>query len=222
MFQEQVLYEVSRAQERIYTAQKMLPEGDTTYIFSRYIKTGKKLSRVRTIEALKKLGIVYADSEAAYLYDADEIWLEEALELSELDDEAELYGLCLDLSRAPLFRWKLESDRISFHWHHIINDGMGAALFACEFVRLYNGEKLDSLSMHQKEYAARENQWIRSTEYKLQRTEWTKLLNGFENVRELRLPADELAQNLEARGSIKGEIVIVIAPSKRNHTADKK
>ena len=200
MFQEQVLYEVSRAQERIYTAQKMLPEGDTTYIFSRYIKTGKKLSRVRTIEALKKLICRHESLRTGFqltgnglfqtIYDADEIWLEEALELSELDDEAELYGLCLDLSRAPLFRWKLESDRISFHWHHIINDGMGAALFACEFVRLYNGEKLDSLSMHQKEYAARENQWIRSTEYKLQRTEWTKLLNGFENVRELRLPAD--------------------------------
>ncbi len=197
---KQELYKVSRAQERIFAAQNMLPENDTTYIFSRYIKTGKELDANRIRETLKKLFNRHESLRTGFqmtenglfqkIHDADEVWIEEAVELSEIKNEVELSELKWDLSSPPLFRWKQEKDRVIFHWHHTINDGMGAAQFAREFVLLYNGGELEKHKIHQKEYAFWENKWITSPEYELKRSAWTERLTGLEDARELRIPID--------------------------------
>lgn len=189
-------YPVSKAQERIYTAQKLLEKGDATYLLTMSMEKEGGFDRERALAALKALfarheslrtGFYMQGSEIVQKIEpADEELISRAVENAFRKEAPEEFIL----EEAPLFWWSLGEGSVTFYWHHIINDGTGMAMFGREFAALYNGEVLPDMNIHQKEYAAWEQEWMSSDSYRRCIDEWTDLLTECAESRELRLPFD--------------------------------
>ncbi|WP_091820744.1 non-ribosomal peptide synthetase [Butyrivibrio sp. ob235] len=193
---EQDYYPVSKAQERIYTAQKLLDDNDSTYILSMSVMTEKRPDKERTEAVLYKLFERHESLRTSFymqgsdivqrIQPADSKWITEAVEKAYTEEAP----ACFELEDAPLFMWSIGDKGLTFYWHHIINDGTGMAMFGQEFAALYNGEELEDTAIHQKEYASWEREWMSSDAYKHCIDEWIGLLSDHADSRELRLPYD--------------------------------
>ncbi|MBQ7588662.1 MAG: amino acid adenylation domain-containing protein [Lachnospiraceae bacterium] len=199
---EQEYYEISKAQERIYTAQALLADDDPTYLISAVINNEEPLDIVRIMEVLSDLFRIHESLRSSFqiidgkfvqkIQEASYEWIDRAVESSRVVTEP--IGFMLD--KAPLFWWKYEGNRLIFYWHHIINDGVGASMFASEFVALYNGQEIDLPRLHQKEYAAWERRQTETKAYNKGRDAWRKLFVGYDDIQELQLPQDSIARSL--------------------------
>lgn len=83
------------------------------------------------------------------------------------------------LDTAPLLRLGAASfseDRhvLFLDMHHIIADGLSAALLIKECIDLYEGKKLPELELQYKDFSVWENQWIASESYTSQLNYWRK------------------------------------------------
>ena len=194
---EQEYYPVSKAQERIFTAQKLLRDDDPTYLLKMSIVTEGAPDRERTEAVLQKLfkrheslrtQFYIQDGEIVQkIHPTDADWTGLAVKNSFTKEAPAEFKL----EKAPLFWWSLEESGLTFYWHHIINDGTGMALFGQEFAALYNGDGLKESTIHQKEYASWEHEWMASDRYKQTIEEWNRLLSECADCRELRLPGRE-------------------------------
>ncbi|MDP4179621.1 MAG: amino acid adenylation domain-containing protein [Bacillota bacterium] len=98
-----------------------------------------------------------------------------------------------DLACAPLMRLKLikfseRSYLLLFDIHHIISDGVSAAILVKEFNQLYAGKKLDDLSIQYKDYVAWQEKLLSSELITKQRDFWLDQLAG--EIPVINLPAD--------------------------------
>ena len=193
-------YHVSRAQERIYTAQKLLNKGDPTYLLTVAIKTEGVISSGRTKDVLAVLfkrheslrtGFDIRGAEIVQMiHPADDDWVRTVVERAYTKDGPDVYRL----EEAPLFRWSIKDNELIFYWHHIINDGTGTALFAREFVALYNGEDTGLETIHQKEYAEWEYTWRTTDDHVRCMEGWKEQIAGCTDPEGLRLPYDGIKE----------------------------
>jgi len=88
-----------------------------------------------------------------------------------------------DLSRAPLLRVALVSlAKEEYLWlvdmHHIITDGISAALLSKDFIRLYQGEKLDPVKIQYKDFSWFQHRAIETGKFFGEREFWLTELSG--------------------------------------------
>ena len=86
-----------------------------------------------------------------------------------------------DLSQAPLLRAgliKVSADRhyLLFDLHHIIADGVSMTILKKEFIALYGGQKLAALRIGYKDFAAWQNEYLKSEKVKEQKHYWLEQL----------------------------------------------
>ncbi|WP_189032798.1 non-ribosomal peptide synthetase, partial [Paenibacillus albidus] len=116
-----------------------------------------------------------------------------------LQDESELEQVIIDfvtpfdLRQAPLIRISVAKVRQGTHYligdmHHIISDGTSEGILVDEFTKVYNGERLNDLSIQYKDYAVWQNQIVRDGAVKEQEKYWMKQFEGELPV--LNLPTD--------------------------------
>ena len=189
-------YEVSYAQERMYTAQEMLGADDPTYLLRLDIRTEGIFDRAKTEETLRALFLRHESLRTEFhmtenglmqrVLPSTEEWLREAIARTE---GKELFP-GFSMEKAPLFAWRFSAQELSFQWHHSISDGRSSILFAKEFCALYNGRTLPILPVHQKEYAAYERKFMQSALYQRRMAEWQREFAPYTDAEELRLPFD--------------------------------
>ncbi len=190
-------YAVSSSQERIYTAQSLLPEGDPSYCLGITVSTDGAFDRERVIQTLKQLFIRHESLRTSFhitkqglrqrISGTDAADIEEAIKRAE---EKSLFEGDFDLGRAPLFSWRFGAEKLRFEWHHIISDGRSNVLFAREFMSLYNGEILEPLLLHQKEYADFEGRLKGLSVYQKRSEAFKRLAEGFADAEETQLITD--------------------------------
>ncbi|MCP5045599.1 MAG: AMP-binding protein, partial [bacterium] len=98
-----------------------------------------------------------------------------------------------DLGTVPLLRVGFLEDEgetpvLLVDMHHIITDGTSQEILAKEFLSIYNGEHLEPLNVHYKDYSQWQNQWRQQELMKLQETYWFRLFSH--DVPVLHLPTD--------------------------------
>jgi len=98
-----------------------------------------------------------------------------------------------DIHKAPLMRAKLskiKDGRYLFIYdiHHIIADGWSLNILIEEFNRLINGEELPELSIQYKDFAAWQNEFLKSEDIKKQEKYW--LSEFLSDIPLLNLPVD--------------------------------
>ncbi|RBL91143.1 non-ribosomal peptide synthetase [Chitinophaga flava] len=82
-----------------------------------------------------------------------------------------------DLAKPPLLRAQLfdagEGEQMFlFDMHHIISDGVSAALFSDELTRLYNGEELPPVAFQYKDFAVWQNDLLATSAIREQENYW--------------------------------------------------
>ncbi|MBQ9157030.1 MAG: amino acid adenylation domain-containing protein [Eubacterium sp.] len=190
-------YQVSFAQERIYTAQNMLDREDSTYLLYLSICTEDRFEKEKVKSVLRTLFERHESFRTSFhitdhrglvqkIEDADEAWIREAVDHSEKD----IFSSCFSLDQAPLFAWIYEEKNLSFCWHHIISDGTSGLLFAREFMQLYDGGTLSPLRLHQKDYASFERRIAALPSRKKLKKGWQDVYADFTDYTGLSLPAD--------------------------------
>ena len=217
---EREYYPVSKAQERIYTAQKLLNKGDLTYLLGMTIETEGRLDRAKVEDALYKLFARHESLRTSFHMQGSEILqkiepakenrIRSAVQNAYRDGAPEAFVL----EEAPLFWWSFGEGRITFYWHHIVNDGTGMSMFGKEFAALYNGEELRGMTIHQKEYAAWEQDWMASDSYRKCIENWTELIADCAECRELRLPYD--GRHRDSNGAKAGHFRLEIGAGETN------
>lgn len=98
-----------------------------------------------------------------------------------------------DLSMSPLMRVQLVKlsqleHMILIDMHHIISDGISVMSILRDFERLYNGEGLEPIGLHYKDFAQWQNKFLLSDKAKKQETYWGKALS--EEIPVLNMPCD--------------------------------
>lgn len=93
-----------------------------------------------------------------------------------------------NLEEAPLLRVctvnRGDKTFLIFNTHHIISDGVSIEILKEEFIHLYNGDKLETVTLHYKDYS----EWLRTRDLSSEQEYW---LNQFENdTPVLNLPLD--------------------------------
>ncbi|MBR1627894.1 MAG: amino acid adenylation domain-containing protein, partial [Lachnospiraceae bacterium] len=189
-------YEVSYAQERMYTAQEMLGADDPTYLLQLFICTEGEFDRKKTEAVLRTLFIRHESLRTEFhmtgvglrqrILSPTEEWVREAIARTE---GRELFP-GFSMGEAPLFAWHFSKKKLTFQWHHSISDGRSGILFAEEFGALYNEKTLPALPVHQKEYAAYERKCMQSVLYQRRMEGWKQLFAPFIGAEEAHLPLD--------------------------------
>ncbi|WP_239616494.1 non-ribosomal peptide synthetase [Cohnella mopanensis] len=215
----QAYYPLSSAQNRLFVLQAM-DARSTAYHLPTAIRIDGPLDREKLLSAVRKLSerhetlrtsIEWADGTPM-----QRIWSEPVSQIEyEIEHDAEP-AVCLrefvrpfDLGESQLFRVKLVRRSSHDHlllWdmHHLIADGVSTAVLAEQFVRLYEGDRLEELPVQYKDYAAWQTDWLRSDKRRAQERYWLEQLSGA--VPTLDLPTDYVRP---ARMDYEGDSVTV-------------
>ncbi|MFZ5987147.1 MAG: amino acid adenylation domain-containing protein, partial [Bacillota bacterium] len=196
-------YPLSSAQKRVYLLTCM-GEVNTAYNMPSVIILEGDLDRQRFENTFRKL-IEHHESLRTCIYVVDEQPVQKICE--EVDFRIEYYHakefeLCdimeafirpFDLSKAPLLRVGLvefEDKRYAMltDMHHIISDGVSAAVMTGDFSKIYKGEVLPELRIQYKDYAVWQNEIQGSEGLKKQEEYWIRKFNG--EVPVLDMPID--------------------------------
>ncbi|WP_205608364.1 non-ribosomal peptide synthetase, partial [Clostridium botulinum] len=97
-----------------------------------------------------------------------------------------------NLGKAPLFRVELienkEKTYLLIDMHHIISDGVSMSILIKEFTEIYNGKNLEPLKLQYKDFAAWQNNFLKSEGMKKQEEYW---INKFsDEIPILNIPTD--------------------------------
>ncbi|MCS4483384.1 condensation domain-containing protein [Clostridium botulinum] len=97
-----------------------------------------------------------------------------------------------NLEKAPLFRVGLienkEKTYLLIDMHHIISDGVSMSILIKEFTEIYNGKNLEPLKLQYKDFAAWQNNFLKSEGMKKQEEYW---INRFsDEIPVLNMPID--------------------------------
>ncbi|MCU4825279.1 amino acid adenylation domain-containing protein, partial [Bacillus cereus] len=200
---KQLYYPVSASQNRLLSIAK-LDESSVNYNIPGAFLIEGLLNKARFEKAFYSLvqrheslrtSFRYVEFEAKQVihenvdYQIDFIYASE----NELSTIISRFVRAFDLESAPLFKVMLIEINENKHLflidiHHIISDGYSVDLMVNEFVQLYKGKELPELHIQYKDYAAWQNNFLKSEIIKKQEQYW---LNQFsEEYPVLQLPTD--------------------------------
>ncbi|WP_432407296.1 amino acid adenylation domain-containing protein [Wukongibacter sp. M2B1] len=205
-------YVMSSAQKRMYLVNKIDRDG-IAYNMPIIFETNGELDYHRIKAAFEKLierheilrtSFHMIDDEPMQKI-SDHVKLD--IEYIEKDD----YGKSdfvrpFDLGKAPLMRIRVvkKEDRVQlfFDMHHIISDGVSLNILIDEFSRLYNGETLEKLRIHYKDYS----EWMMNRDLSKQREYWVKEFSGDTPI--LSLPLDYQRPKIQSfSGNVIREVI---------------
>lgn len=156
-----------------------LDESRLTQVFINLIQRHESLRTTFEIVGDEPVQIIHQDADFAMEYaETDEDEIETIIK-----DFVRPY----DLSRLPLFRVKLvkinSAENDSLHYllvdiHHIISDGVSAAIIIKEMNALYAGQELPELKIQYKDYCAWHEKLLSSDFIKAQKSFWKNELGG--------------------------------------------
>ncbi|WP_080283458.1 non-ribosomal peptide synthetase, partial [Clostridium botulinum] len=187
--EEKEYYEASSAQKRMYMLQKF-DKDRIAYNMPVVFELEGKIHKNKIEETFKKL-IVRHEALRTYFETLDgeiiqklqnsyKFKLVERKEDGNVDNIINKFIRPFNLEKAPLFRVELvknkEKTYLLIDMHHIISDGVSMSILIKEFTALYNGENLDPLKLQYKDFAAWQNNFLKSEEVKKQEEYW---INNF-------------------------------------------
>ncbi len=198
----QEYYPVSSAQKRMLVLNQ-LDDQTTSYNISLALTIEGKFDKEAFENAIYKLfkrheafrtSFAFIDGEAVQKIHPNLDFKIEYIkaEENELDKITEEFYKPFDLSKAPLLRVGLveyaDKHLFMIDMQHIISDGFSMDIFFTEFIKLYNGEKLDELRIQYKDFAIWHNGYLQSEEMKQQQAYWLNLFKG--EIPVLNVPID--------------------------------
>ncbi|RKD31341.1 non-ribosomal peptide synthetase [Lacrimispora algidixylanolytica] len=202
-------YEVSSAQKRLYVFQELNKDSTAYNIPSLFKMTGE--INTQKIEIIFKELINRHDSLKTYfsvrngeIVQLIKDKLEFELIVIETNDSIDEFSDKLItpfmLDNAPLFRaYVVETNGNSYLFldmHHIISDGVSVTVLIKEFIELFEGKELEPLKLQYKDFAAWQNNFLKSDAIKRQERYWLNTFNGMLPV--LNMPIDYDRPNIQS------------------------
>ncbi|MDF9457664.1 amino acid adenylation domain-containing protein, partial [Bacillus cereus] len=211
--QENVYYETSSAQKRMYMIQQL--ENGTAYNMPILFEVKGEVDPGKIEETFQKL--VNRHDPLRTFFDeingeiVQKIYPKRPFTMERRDRRGwTLEALTkefvqpFELNKAPLFRVEIaeleETTYLMVDTHHIISDGVSVERLFSEFIELYNGQELEPLRIQYKDFAAWQNRFLKSDELKKQEEYWVQQFTG--DIPVLNLPYDferPLMQSFEGR-----------------------
>ena len=196
-------YPVSSAQRRIYAIQ-MIDKENTIYNMPLALELTGKVDRERIEKAIEKLVVKHEALRTSFHLDGEEIVqkIEEKvkveLDYARAEEKEAIDKIIRDwikpfrLEKAPLIRGGIIEAKNSYilmlDMHHIISDGTTIGILAEDFVKVYEGIKLDREVVQYKEYAVWEKKQKENGVWDKQKEYWKKEYEG--EIPVLELPLD--------------------------------
>lgn len=197
-------YPLSSAQKRLYILERQFEQGNTSYNMTQLmiLEGEPDLQRVSAVfqELIRRheafrTSFTMVNGEPVQRIEENVDYRIDFREASEEECAEIITGFIkpFDLSKVPLLRVCLIRFAPCKHlllldMHHIISDGITLSIIMNEFIRLYGGETLPSLTIQYKDYAVWQAELIQTALYKKQEDYW---LNQFKDgIPELNLPTD--------------------------------
>lgn len=186
-------YPASSAQKRMFIMNQLSHIG-TAYNLSVAFRMKGVLNKARFEEAINRLMILHPALLTEFFIDNDCLMQKihstavsvTSFEIStekHINANIQKFIKPFDLSKAPLFRcgvWELNSDDfiIVFDMHHIISDGISIRILTSDFIKLYEGNYLESNEIDYLSYVDWQNDFKISKSYKVQEEYWIEMMNG--------------------------------------------
>ena len=196
-------YPVSSAQRRIYAIQ-MIDKENTIYNMPLALELTGKVDRERIEKAIEKLVVKHEALRTSFHLDGEEIvqkisdQVKIEFKYAKVEDKTEVDNILtnwikpFNLEKAPLLRAGIietrDSHILMLDMHHIISDGTTMGILADDFVKAYEGIKLDTEPVQYKEYAMWEKEQKEKGVWDKQREYWKKEYEG--EIPVLELPID--------------------------------
>ncbi|MFD0589643.1 amino acid adenylation domain-containing protein [Paenibacillus sp. GCM10027627] len=197
-------YPLSLAQNRLFVLHEM-NAGGTVYNLPLALRIDGELKVERLQHALQALvdrheplrtSFHWRDGSPVQVIEENVALTAEVRMVPKVDAAAEEMASFVqpfDLRQAPLIRASLVTDGAEGHlllmdMHHIVSDGISMTVLASDFADLYAGEQLAPLSIHYKDVAVWQREWMQGKEREEQENYWKSALAGSLPV--LELPSD--------------------------------
>ncbi len=194
-------YESSSSQKRMYMLQQFDKES-VAYNMPAVFELEGEIDKVRIEESFKKLVVRHEALRTCFETIEEEIVqkVEDSYQFKlvyrkdneEIETIIEKFIRTFELEKASLFRVELVESRgknyLLIDMHHIISDGISMSILIKEFTEIFNGKSLEPLKLQYKDFAAWQNDFLKSEEMKIQEEYW---LNRFsDEIPVLDLPYD--------------------------------
>ncbi|MCP5107306.1 MAG: amino acid adenylation domain-containing protein, partial [bacterium] len=190
-------YVVSSAQKRLFVVHGMDP-GNVTYNIPAVLAVEGKVEKERFEAAFKRLihrheslrtSFKAIDGQPVQLIHDNVEFKIEYLATKEVDSFIRPFDLsCPPLLRVGLAQTGEDRHLLVFDMHHIVSDGVSAALLVKEFMTLYRGETLPPLPLQYRDFTLWQNDLTGSGVIKKQGVYWQGQLEG--DIPLLNLPTD--------------------------------
>ncbi|MFC3926221.1 condensation domain-containing protein, partial [Clostridium punense] len=181
--EEKEYYEASSAQKRMYMLQQF-DKDSVAYNMPAVFELEGKIEKSKIEETFRKL-MERHESLRTYF----EVYSEKLIqkiqnyefelvkkENQNVEDAVNDFVRPFKLGKAPLFRAELlENDKkiyLLIDMHHIISDGVSMNILIKEFKDIYSGENLEPLKLQYKDFAAWQNNFLKSDLVKRQEEYW--------------------------------------------------
>ncbi|SFB47227.1 non-ribosomal peptide synthetase, partial [Clostridium frigidicarnis] len=199
--EEREYYEASSAQKRMYIIQGFDKES-MAYNMPQVFEIQGSMDKVKIEDAFKKLVqrhealrtyFEVIDGEIVQKIDKSyEFKLDQEVSNQSIEEIANDFVKPFDLGKAPLFRVQIvetqSKNYLLIDMHHIISDGVSISILINEFATIYNGEELEPLKLQYKDFAAWQNNFLKSEEMKKQEEYWINMFK--DEIPVLNMPTD--------------------------------
>ncbi|WP_291571169.1 non-ribosomal peptide synthetase [Clostridium sp. UBA4548] len=199
--EEKEYYEASSAQKRMYMLQKF-DKDSIAYNMSAVFELEGKVDKNKIEETFRKLiqrhealrtYFKTLDGEIIQRLQNDYVFeLKYKNENRNIEDIINSFVRPFNLEKAPLLRVELVENKEKTHllidMHHIISDGLSMEILINEFSEIYSGKILEPLKLQYKDFAAWQNNFLKSEKMKKQEKYW---INRFsDEIPVLNMPTD--------------------------------
>ncbi|MBW9155187.1 non-ribosomal peptide synthase/polyketide synthase [Clostridium tagluense] len=188
--EEREYYEVASAQKRMYMLQQF-NKHSIAYNMPAVFEFEGEANRYRIEETFQKLVLKHESLRTYFETYSGEIIQkvqnDYKFKLVNKKDEGEINDIInkfvrpFNLEKVPLFRVEIvkqtEKTYLLIDMHHIISDGISRSILINEFTELYNKKDLESLKLQYKDFAAWQNNFLKSEEMKIQEDYWINRFN---------------------------------------------
>ncbi|MCJ8173437.1 non-ribosomal peptide synthetase, partial [Clostridium botulinum] len=199
--EEKEYYEASSAQKRMYMLQQF-DKDSTAYNMPAVFELEGKVDKDKIEETFRKLTERHEALRTYFETAGDEIVqkidnnyefkLNEKISHQSIEQIVNDFIKSFDLGIAPLFRaeiFKTQGKKyLLIDIHHIISDGVSMSILINEFASLYSGNKLEPLELQYKDFAAWQNNFLKSDEMKKQEEYWRNVFS--DEIPVLNMPYD--------------------------------
>ncbi len=199
--EEKEYYEASSAQKRMYMLQEF-DKDSTAYNMPAVFELEGKVDKCKIEETFRKLTERH-EALRTYFETLDGEIIQKLQKNHEfnlscrnksenIEDIINSFGKPFNLEKAPLFRVELienkEKTYLLIDMHHIISDGLSMEILIIEFSEIYSGKTLEPLKLQYKDFAAWQNNFLKSEEMKKQEEYWVNRFS--DEIPVLNMPTD--------------------------------